>query len=211
MRVLRVDGEFPDPEAVTEAAQVLLDGGLVVYPTDTLYALGAVALREAAVSRLREAKGREAGKPLPLVAADTAQARALWASFPHAAEALTHRFWPGPLTLILPAASVVPLEVTAGQGTLAIRVPAREVTRRLARAAGALVATSANLAGDRPPSTCSEAVAAVGEAAALALDAGPGGLLPSTLVDLTAEPARLLREGAVPWADVVAVLRRVTS
>jgi L-threonylcarbamoyladenylate synthase len=211
VRILRVDGAAPDPDVVREAAETLLEGGLLVYPTDTLYALGAVALDGAAVARLRMAKGREAGKALPVVAADAAQASALWAGFPPGARALSDRFWPGPLTIVLDAAPSVPTEVTAGRGTLAIRVPALEVTRQLARAAGALVATSANLAGGAPPSTCADALAAVGGAAALAIDAGPGGRLPSTLVDLTRHPPQLLRSGAVPWEDVAAVLRSVPS
>jgi L-threonylcarbamoyladenylate synthase len=211
VRTLRVDGASPDPEVVGEAAEALLEGKLLVYPTDTLYALGAVALDREAVARLRAAKGREGDKPLPVIAADASQARELWARFPEVARALTDRFWPGPLTLVLDAAPTVPPEVTADQGTLAIRVPALEVTRQIARAAGALVATSANLAGGPPPSTCADALAAVGEAAALAIDAGPGGRLPSTLVDLTRDPPQLLRAGAVPWEDVAAVLRRVPS
>lgn len=211
MRILRVDGAAPDPDVVREAAEALLGGDLVIYPTDTLYALGGVALDPQAVARLRTAKGRDAEKPLPVVAADAAQASALWARFPPGARALTDRFWPGPLTIVLDAAPSVPTEVTAGRGTLAIRVPALEVTRQLARAAGALVSTSANLAGGPPPSTCAEAVAAVGGAAALAIDAGPGGRLPSTLVDLTRRPPQLLRRGAVPWEDVAEVLRGVPS
>ena len=190
-----------------QASLVLLAGNLVVYPTDTLYALGAVALDGGAVARLRAAKGREAGKALPLIAADESQAARLWGRFPERARALAHRFWPGPLTLVLEAAPSVPPEITAGQGTLAIRVPALVVARRLAGACGPLVATSANLAGARPPSTCDAAVAAVGAAAALAIDAGPGGSLPSTLVDLTGARPRLLREGAIPWSDVSDVLR----
>jgi L-threonylcarbamoyladenylate synthase len=196
---------------VSEAAEALLRGELVVYPTDTLYALGAVSLDPAAVGRLRVAKGREAGKALPVIAADVGQASALWARFPATGRALAERFWPGPLTIVLESAAAVPEEVTAGRGTLAVRVPALEVARQLARAAGALVATSANLAGGPPPSSCTDALAAVGALAALAIDAGPGTRLPSTLVDLTRDPPRLLRQGAVPWEDVASVLRGVAS
>jgi tRNA A37 threonylcarbamoyladenosine synthetase subunit TsaC/SUA5/YrdC len=101
----------------------------------------------------------------------------------------------------------VPPEVTAGGRTVAVRVPGLELTRRLARGAGPLVSTSANRAGEPPAVTCGEAVRALGEVAALALDAGPGGDLASTLVDLTSDPPRLVREGAVAWAHVLAVLR----
>jgi L-threonylcarbamoyladenylate synthase len=207
MRVLRVDGAAPDPEAVAEAAAALRRGSLIIFPTDTLYALGALALSGDSVASLRAAKRREDGKPLPLVAADVEQACGLWSEFPPAAEALAARFWPGPLTLVLQASAAVPRAVTAGAGTVAVRVPALELTRRLAREAGPLVATSANLAGKEPPLTCAAAVLALGGVAAVALDSGPGGAVPSTIVDLTGEAPRLVREGAVPWAQILAVLR----
>jgi L-threonylcarbamoyladenylate synthase len=207
VRILRVDGAAPTPEAVGEAVDVLRRGSLVILPTDTLYALGALALRGDAVATLRVAKGREEAKPLPVVAGDTEQAFGLWSEFPPAARALAARFWPGPLTLVLPASNVVPAGVTAGGGTVAVRVPGLALTRRLAQEAGPLVSTSANRAGEPPPVTCAEAVRGLGEVVALALDAGPGGDLASTLVDLTSDPPRLLREGAVPWAHVLAVLR----
>lgn len=205
LRVLRVDGQRPSTDVVTEAERALA-GSLLVFPTDTLYALGAAASNAALVLRVREAKGREDDKPLPLVAADEAQARALCAAWPAAAERLAARFWPGPLTLVLPAAAGVPEEVTAGTGTVAVRVPALALARELCARVGPLVSTSANRSGEPPPLTCAEAVAAVGSFAAVALDAGPGQPLASTIVDLTVDPPRLLREGAVPWSEVLAVL-----
>jgi tRNA threonylcarbamoyl adenosine modification protein (Sua5/YciO/YrdC/YwlC family) len=128
-----------------------------------------------------------------------AQARALAGEWPEAAQRLAAAFWPGPLTLVVPAAARVPVEVTSGSGTVAVRVPALELARRLAAGAGALVSTSANRSGQAPPRTCPEAVAQVGEAAALALDGGPGHPLPSTIVDVTGGEPRLLRAGAVDW------------
>ena len=207
MRVLRVDGAAPASEAVSDAVERLQNGRLVIFPTETLYALGALALKADAVAALRVSKGREEGKPLPVIAADTEQARALWSEFPPHARALAARFWPGPLTLVLRASRDVPAGVTAGGGTVAVRVPGLELARSLARGAGPLVSTSANRAGGRPPVTCAEAVQALGDVAVLALDAGPGGGLASTLVDLTRDPPELVREGAVPWAEVLAVLR----
>src|SRR5204862_5432656 len=115
---------------------------------------------------------------------------------------LVARFWPGPLTLVVAARAEVPSAVTAGTGTVAVRVPALELPRALCRGAGPLVSTSANRSGEPPPLTCAEALAEVGAAAVLALDAGPGRPLASTVVDLTVRPPRLLRAGAVPWEDV---------
>lgn len=206
--VIRVSGESPDPAMVRMAVGVLSGGALVIYPTDTLYALGGRALDPAAVVAVRRAKGREEGKPLPLVAADIEQARSLCASWPEAAAVLAAQFWPGPLTLVLPAQPALPRDVTSATGHVAVRVPGLALTRDLCRGAGPLVATSANRAGGTPPVTCLDAIEAVGAAAALALDAGHGRSLVSTIVDLTAEPARLLRAGAVPWDEVEGVLRQ---
>jgi len=135
------------------------------------------------------------------VAADLDQVRELCAAWPAAARALA-ALWPGPLTLVLPARSEVPVEITAGTGTLAIRIPALALTRALCRSAGPLVSTSANRAGAAPPLTCAAAVSAVGSAAALALDAGPGQPLASTIVDLSQTRPRLLRAGAVSAAAI---------
>jgi L-threonylcarbamoyladenylate synthase len=205
--VVRVSGTPKDAAIVRMAAELLATGALIIYPTDTLYALGGRALDPAAGVAVRRAKGREEGKPLPLVAADVEQAASLCTAWPAAADLLAARFWPGPLSLVLPALPSVSAEVTAGTGRVAVRVPDLELARALCRAAGPLVSTSANRAGGTPPVTCADAVNAVGAAAALALDGGPGRSVASTLVDLTEEPARLLRAGAIPWEEVEGVLR----
>ena len=205
--VLRVSGTEPDPAVVALAASLLTAGSLLIYPTDTLYALGGRVLDGAAALAVRRAKGREEGKPLPLVAADIAQARALCGAWPEAADRLAERFWPGALTLVVPALPDVPADVTAGTGTIAVRVPDLELTRALCRRAGPLVSTSANLAGGSPSISCADALEAVGAAASLALDAGRGKSLASTIVDLTVTPARLLRPGAVAWEAIEEVLR----
>ena len=205
--VVRVSGTDPDPAVVALAASLLTAGSLLIYPTDTLYALGGRVLDAAAGGAVRRAKGREEGKPLPLVAADLGQARALCASWPEAADQLAARFWPGPLSLVVPAAPAVPADVTAGSGHIAVRVPDLELTRALCRQTGALVSTSANRAGGTPPLNCADALEAVGAAAALALDAGRGRAVASTIVDLTSTPPRLLRGGAIPWEEIEGVLR----
>jgi L-threonylcarbamoyladenylate synthase len=206
VEVLRVQGEAPGAEAVARAVAVLAAGDLLIFPTDTLYALGGRALDPAAARRIRAAKGREA-KPLPVIASDLEQVTTLAADMPAAALRLAERFWPGPLTVILASRGEVPEEVTAGTASVAVRVPGLALARRLCEGAGPLISTSANLAGATAPMTCEEAVAAVGGAAALALDGGPGRPLASTIVDLTGSPVRLVRSGAVAWADVLACLQ----
>ncbi|HEY3120669.1 MAG TPA: L-threonylcarbamoyladenylate synthase [Vicinamibacteria bacterium] len=208
MDLVTVDGEDPNPAMLARAVTVLRGGRLLIYPTDTLYALGGLALDGAAVDRVRLAKGREEWKPLPLVAADLEQVNGLCSSPTDALARLARRFWPGPLTLVLPAAAGVPEAVTAGTDTVAVRVPALALVRRLCAEAGPLVSTSANPAGAPPPRTCHEAVVGVGRAAALALDGGTAPVsLGSTIVDLTQREPRLLRPGPIAWDAVAAALR----
>ncbi|HET8542277.1 MAG TPA: L-threonylcarbamoyladenylate synthase [Anaeromyxobacter sp.] len=201
----------PATEArVREAADVLRRGGLVAYPTETFYGLGALARDAAAVERLARVKGRPDGKPLPLLAADRAQAEEV-ALLGEAAARLAGAFWPGPLTLVLPARAGLPAAITAGTGTVGIRVPGGEIARALARlAGGAIVSTSANLSGEPPPAAAAELAPSLAARLDAVLDGGrtPGGL-PSTVVALDAAGAgvRLVRAGAVPLDAVRAALR----
>lgn len=189
-----------------QAAAALRGGGLLIYPTETLYALGGLALDAAAARRVRQAKGRADDRALPLIAADPRQARGLFEEWPEAAERLAARFWPGPLMLVLPASAAVPREVLAGGNSVGVRVPGRELPRRLCQAAGPLVATSANRSGEPPATRCVDALAAVGAWVAAALDGGTCDGAPSTVVDLCARAPRVLREGAIARAVVLAAL-----
>jgi L-threonylcarbamoyladenylate synthase len=205
VRVVALGAPRDEQRALAEAATLLIRGELVILPTDTLYALACRVEDERAVGRVREAKGREQANPLPLVAADLEQVMGLVETT--RVEALARSFWPGPLTLVLKAGPRVPASVTSGLGSVAVRIPAHAFLRRLCVRVGPLVSTSANRSGERPPRMCAEAVASVGAWAALAVDAGAGGALPSTIVDLLGPQPRLLRAGAVPWAEVLRVLR----
>jgi L-threonylcarbamoyladenylate synthase len=205
-QVLPVDAQSPDEDVLRQASEALLAGYLIIYPTDTLYALGGVALCPGVSRRVAAAKGRQEGKPLPLVAADVGQVRSLVRDWPELANRLAERFWPGPLTLVLEAPASIPEEVTAGTGTVAVRVPALALVRALCLRSGPLFATSANVAGEPAPLTCDAAMAGVGDAAFLALDAGPGQPLPSTIVDVRGSAPVLIREGAVAWSAVLAAI-----
>ena len=190
------------------AAEVLRRGGIVAYPTETFYGLGALARDGGAVERVARAKGRPDGKPLPLLAADRAQVDEV-AVVGELAERLAARFWPGPLTLVLPAQPGLPAAIGAGTGTVGVRVPGSEAARALARAAGgALVATSANLTGEPPPARAEDLSPALRDRLDAVLDLGatPGGL-PSTVVAVEGASVRLVREGAVPFGEVMAALR----
>lgn len=192
------------PDAA-RVADVLRQGGIAVYPTETFYGLGALAFAAPALRRLAAAKLRPGGKPLPLIAADLATAFSLWSEVRPDARVLAERFWPGPLTLVSAARAGLPLEV-AGQGTVGVRVPASAAARELALLAGGpLVSTSANLSGGAPVTRVEDLAAEILAAVDAVLDGGPTpGGLPSTVVQVDGPRIALVRPGAVPWPDVLA-------
>lgn len=186
------------------AVEILRGGGIVAYPTDTLYGLAADPRSVAAVRRLFAVKARATGHPVPLVASTLEQAQ-LAAAFNQSARRLASSFWPGPLSLVLPATQAILPEVAAGDGSVAIRVPAHPVAQSLAAGLGfCITATSANLSG-KPPSTSASAVArSLGDRIDLVLDGDdtPGGA-PSTIVDVRGGAVRLVRAGAIEWERVL--------
>jgi L-threonylcarbamoyladenylate synthase len=211
--VITVDADRPDPAAVRRAAECLRGGGLVAFPTETVYGLGAHALDRRAVTRLFEAKGRPATDPLIVHVTALADATALATEVPAVAQALASRFWPGPLTLVLPRAPVVPCEVTAGLDTVAVRAPAHPVARALLGAAQLpIAAPSANLFSRPSPTRAMHVLDDLDGRIEMLLDAGPTRLgVESTVLDLTHDPPVVLRPGAVTLEDLRAILPRVVS
>lgn len=196
-----------DPAAVDAAGRVLAGGGLVVYPTETLYGLGADATDAGAVDRLVAVRGREAGKPIALLVADTAMVDAVARSVSAAARRLMARFWPGPLTLVLDARPGLPAPLTAGTDSIGVRVSSHPVARGLVRALGRPLTTpSANPPGAPSPRDVTTALGYFGARVDLYLDGGPlPGEPASTVVDVRAG-ARIVRAGAVPAEAVFAEL-----
>lgn len=189
-----------DPAAVKEAGRLLKAGQLVVFPTETVYGLGANALDAAAVQRIFEAKGRPADNPLIVHVASAEAAKLLVAEWPPMADRLARAFWPGPLTLVLPRSPKVPDAVTCGLDSVAVRVPAHPVAQAVLRAAGVPVAApSANASGRPSPTTAQHAHADLGDKVPLYLDGGPTQVgLESTVVSLLGPRPVLLRLGAIP-------------
>jgi L-threonylcarbamoyladenylate synthase len=206
--VLKVDPVAPGAEPIARAAAVLRAGGLVAFPTETVYGLGANARDPAAVARIFEAKGRPANNPLIVHVPAAGAAADVVASWPETAGRLAARFWPGPLTLVLPKGNAVPEAVTAGGPTVAVRVPAHPVALALLRAAGVPVAApSANRSGYVSPTTAGHVLRGLDGRIDLVLDAGPvPGGLESTVLDLTAAPPRLLRPGLVAPQEIEALI-----
>jgi L-threonylcarbamoyladenylate synthase len=193
-----------DPAAIAAAAEILAAGGLVAFPTETVYGLGADAANGEAVARLYEAKGRPAFNPLIAHVSDMAAARRL-ARFDATAERLAARFWPGPLTLVLPKAANCPVAelATAGLDTIAVRVPAHAVARDLLAAfGGPVVAPSANRSGHVSPTTAQHVLADLAGRVDVILDGGPTPVgLESTIVACLGEPT-LLRLGGLDRAEI---------
>jgi L-threonylcarbamoyladenylate synthase len=209
--LLRVDPLRPDPGALAPAAEALRRGGLVAFPTETVYGLGAHALDPAAVARIFAAKGRPGYNPLIVHAASAREARRLAAAWPPEAERLAAAFWPGPLTLVLPKHVSVPDAVTAGLPTVALRVPAHPVARALLEAAGVPVAApSANRSTGLSPTTAEHVVRGLGARVDVVVDGGPAPVgIESTVVSLAGARPTLLRPGTVSAAELAAVVGEV--
>ncbi len=192
-----------------KAIEILRNGGLVAYPTDTVYGLGAHCLDAHAVLRVFEVKRRSLTAPLPLLVADLSMLRATVADFPEVAAALVERFLPGPLTLVLPKAPTIPDIVTAGSKTVAIRIPDHPVPVGLAAGIGApLVGTSANRSGRPSPTTAAEVFDQLGESVDLLVEGVCRGGIESTVVDLSQGPPKIVRQGGVPAEAIEEVLIR---
>ncbi len=196
------------PDAIALASNALLDGGVVAYPTDTLYGLAVDPRNAGAVRRLFEIKGRDPGSAIPLIAASVEQAQEA-GQFSDTHLRLARVWWPGPLTLVVPAQPGIVPDLIGSGTTVAIRVPAHPVAVALAEAWGfCLTSTSANLSGHPPATTAAEVMRHLGDAIDIVIDGGPSpGGPPSTIVEVTAHGPRLIRQGAVPWERVLESLQ----
>lgn len=190
----------PEDEAkLQEAAGILRAGGLVAFPTETVYGLGGNGLLKEASRSIYAAKGRPSDNPLILHISDMKELEPITREIPHRARTLAEHFWPGPLTMILNKAEIVPLETTGGLSTVAVRMPEHEVARRLIALAGVPVAApSANTSGRPSPTTAAHVREDLEGKIEAILDGGPSGIgLESTIVDLSGEEPVLLRPGAI--------------
>lgn len=204
---IRVD-ITPTDKAIDLAAARLRQGGVVIFPTDTLYGVGAIATLDDAVRRVFLIKGRDLSKPLPLLLADPQDIVLVAADVPDTAWVLTEHFWPGGLTVVVKRNPQFHSLALAGGDTVAVRVPDQSIARAIIRAAGAPVTgTSANRAGGPAPRTATEAAEQIGNAVDLLIDAGvcPGGV-ESTVLDVTEQPPRILRAGAIRREEIESVL-----
>ena len=206
--MIRVDPVRPDPATITHAGKVLTRGGVVIFPAQCLYGVGANALDPNAVEKVFQIKQRPEDNPILILVRSRTAVKELAAAVPRQAECLMDRFWPGRLTLVFEAAAHISQRLTAGTGKIGIRLPGHPVARALVDAVEfPLTGTSANLSGQ--PGCTSPALLpqSMTAGADLVLDAGPvEGGKGSTIVDVTQNPVGILREGAVAAREIFAAL-----
>ena len=207
---MRVDPNRPDPRAIRQAVETVRAGGIIGYPTETVYGLGADPYDEAAVQRVFELKGREARKGLVLVVPDERILMRIVDDISPAARTLMTTFWPGPLTLVFRARPDLPKSLLGGGDTVAVRRTSDPVARALLGALqGPLISTSANRAGEPPYRSAAEVARGFGDRLDLILDDGATReQVPSSIVDVSSDETRWIRAGAVTRAEIERVLER---
>jgi L-threonylcarbamoyladenylate synthase len=193
--------------AIPRALEVLRLGRLVAFPTDTVYGVGALGFNGKAVQSIYVAKDRPIEKAIPILIGEMADLDQIAMDIPARAYLLAQRFWPGPLTILVPKRPDLP-EAVSATSTIGVRVPDHEIARALLRAAGPLAVTSANLSGYPSPTTAEEVLAQLGGRIDLIIDGGktPGGT-PSTLVECTGDEIRILREGPITEKELLSALK----
>lgn len=204
---------FPTEAEIDRAAAILRSGGLVAFPTETVYGLGANALSAEAVAKIYKAKGRPATSPLIVHVASVDMARTIAARWPDSASVLAKHFWPGPLTLVLPKLPIVPDSVTSGLDTVGIRVPSHPVALRLLERAGVpIAAPSANRFTKLSPTEARHVREGLGAEVDCILDGGPTQIgIESTVISLANDPPRLLRPGMITLAEIESLIGPVAK
>ncbi|MDA8126689.1 MAG: L-threonylcarbamoyladenylate synthase [Deltaproteobacteria bacterium] len=208
MRLLPIADINPGDAAIAESVQILRRGGVLAFPTETFYGLGADATSESAVDRLFQVKGRDFSNPVAVIVADESAVTPLVEEIPAAARVLMQAFWPGPLTLVFKASAAVLPRLTAGTGKIGIRVSSHPVARLLAAGLeGPLTATSANLSGGPECSSARDAAVTFGDALDAVVAGGKTeGGRGSTILDVTVTPPVVLREGVISQNRILAAL-----
>jgi L-threonylcarbamoyladenylate synthase len=198
--IIQINPERPEPDRIAEAVALLKKGGVIAFPTETFYGLGADARNEAAIDKIFGIKGRDFKNPILVVIGDTGHLDNVAEDIPEEARELMDRFWPGPLTIVFRAAPSVSPKLTAGTGKIGIRLTSHPIAMEISkRLGGPVTATSANLTGAPECSSAVEVISQLEGKLDGVIDGGhtPGGK-GSTIVDVTVYPPKVLREGMIP-------------
>lgn len=199
MEILKINPDNPEIELLNRAAEIILKDGVIGYPTETVYGLGANALSDRAVGKIFELKNREKNKPIIIIAAETEQVKQLVAWFPDVAMSLAKYFWPGPLTMVFEAASHLPKPLLGGGNHIGIRIPGNRICLELLKRCGVpITSTSANISGQQNPINAKEVIENFGDKLDLIIDGGTSlSRIASTVVKVDVDRIALIREGAI--------------
>ncbi|HVO65153.1 MAG TPA: L-threonylcarbamoyladenylate synthase [Syntrophales bacterium] len=206
--VLKIDPKNPNTHLLTEAVRIIKDGGVIAYPTETFYGLGADGRSEKAIERIFLIKGRNIKEPLSVIIGDRSDLRDIVGEIPESALRLMESFWPGALTLVFTASQNVSSLLTAGTGKIGVRISSHPVAAALARAfRHPITATSANLSGATECTSAQEVLKCIGDKIDAVIDGGrtPGGK-GSTIIDVAVRPSVILREGVISGPLILHVL-----
>lgn len=208
MEMLKINPKYPEPDKIACAAEAILKGGVIGYPTETVYGLGASAFKSEAVARIFELKGREASQAILLIASDLEQVAGIVSEIPDVAVTLADEFWPGPLTLIFNAGKNVLSGLTGTGGTIGVRIPGNKICLDLLNAAGVpITSTSANISGGQNPISAKEVLKYFRNELDLIIDGGETpSRTPSTVISVADNQAVLFREGAVKIYEIEKIL-----
>ncbi len=211
-KIMKVTLDLPEESVISAAADVIRNGGVIVYPTETLYGIGADARNALAVRKVIAAKRRQDAKPILVLVDSVEMLQTLVAEIPETAFALMKRFWPGPLTIVFKAAGNVPEEITQGSGTIGIRISAHKFCIVLLRTCACpITSTSANVSGEPVHRTVPDIRRALDTCVDLYIDAGTlPESKPSTVISVVDDPPKLIREGVISFEDVQTVLSQIT-
>lgn len=211
--LIKINPQNPDKKIIQQAAVIIKKGGLVIFPTETIYGLAADGFNRQAVKKIFAVKKRPLVKPLPLLISVKKDLKRLAKNIPLVAEILLKKFWPGPLTLVLKKKKIVPGEISAGGSTVAVRMPSDKIALALIKASETvLIGTSANVSGQAGAKTVEKISDELKEKVNLILDAGPCKIgLASTIVDLAGKNSKILREGSIKKKEIIEVVSCTNS
>jgi tRNA threonylcarbamoyl adenosine modification protein (Sua5/YciO/YrdC/YwlC family) len=206
--IIQIDPVRPQHFLIEKAADVLKGGGVIGYPTETIYGIGCSAFNSDAVDRVIQLKNRDRSKAMIVIAGDTVQVREMVISIPEDAEKLIENFWPGPLTIVFEASSLLRDFAFGKSKTIAIRIPDSVICMELIKESGfPIISTSANISGQEPATDAQQVATYFGSQLDLIVDGGPSlEKNPSTVVDITRTPPRIVREGAISALEINTVL-----
>jgi L-threonylcarbamoyladenylate synthase len=202
--IVKIDVEHPDISVLRSIADVVCKGGMIVYPTDTIYGIGVDAFNEEAIDRVFELKHREKGKPILIIADSIEMVKSVVSYVPEVGYKLINRFWPGPLTILFPALEHISKKLTGNSGKIGIRIPNNRFCLELVKTCGVpITSTSANISGRENPASVQQILDSIGDKVDLIVDGGVlKSDLPSTVVDITSDQAVVVRQGVISEEEI---------